>query len=53
MKYLPLRKAVEILGRCQNTLRKYADNGIIKSIRNQAGPRLFNVDSYRVPKEVT
>ena len=46
MKYLPLRKAVEILGMCPNTLRYYADNGIIPSIRNQAGQRLFDVDSY-------
>ncbi|MEA5582601.1 IS607 family transposase [Nodularia harveyana UHCC-0300] len=29
-----------------NTLRKYADNGKIESIKNEAGQRLFNVESY-------
>nr|WP_246172890.1 recombinase family protein [Thermochromatium tepidum] len=29
-----------------NTLRKYADLGIIPSIRNPAGQRLFDVDAY-------
>ena len=46
MKYLPLRKAKEILGLHPNTLRKYADNNIIESITNAAGQRLFNVESY-------
>ena len=46
MKYVPLRKAVEKLGLHPNTLRKYADEGIIQSIKNEAGHRLFDVESY-------
>lgn len=46
MAYLPLRKAVERLGLHPNTLRKYADDGIIPSIRNPAGQRLFDVDAW-------
>jgi Predicted site-specific integrase-resolvase len=30
----------------ESTLRKYADAGIIKAIRNPAGQRLFDVDSF-------
>jgi predicted site-specific integrase-resolvase len=29
-----------------NTLRKYVDEGKIKSIKNEAGQRLFDVESY-------
>ncbi|MBD2552650.1 IS607 family transposase [Limnothrix sp. FACHB-708] len=46
MAYIPLRKAVEFLGLHPNTLRKYADEGKIESIRNEAGQRLYNVESY-------
>ena len=46
MAYVPLREAVKQLGLHPNTLRKYADNGNIESIKNEAGQRLFNVDSY-------
>jgi predicted site-specific integrase-resolvase len=46
MPYVPLRKAVEKLGLHPNTLRKYADEGIIQSIKNEAGQRLFDVESY-------
>ena len=46
MAYIPLRKAVEFLGLHPNTLRKYADEGKIKSIKNQAGQRLYDVESY-------
>ena len=46
MAYLPLRKAVERLGLHPNTLRTYADDGIIPSIRNPAGQRLFDVDAW-------
>ncbi len=45
-KYIPLRKAVERLGLHPNTLRRYADNGRIESIKNEAGQRLYDVDSY-------
>ncbi|MDJ0677575.1 MAG: IS607 family transposase [Calothrix sp. MO_167.B42] len=45
-KYIPLRKAVERLGLHPNTLRKYADEGKIESIKNEAGQRLYNVESY-------
>lgn len=47
MAYIPLRKAVEYLGMHPNTLRKYADEGKIETIRNEAGQRLYNVESYR------
>ncbi|MDR9898546.1 IS607 family transposase [Aetokthonos hydrillicola Thurmond2011] len=46
MPYIPLRKAVEFLGLHPNTLRKYADEGKIKSIKNAAGQRLYDVESY-------
>ncbi|WP_244142181.1 MerR family DNA-binding transcriptional regulator [aff. Roholtiella sp. LEGE 12411] len=46
---IPLRKAVEFLGLHPNTLRKYADEGKIKSITNEAGQRLYDVESYRSP----
>ena len=46
MAYVPLREAVKKLGLHPNTLRKYADNGKIESIKNEAGQRLFNVESY-------
>ncbi|MBD2554068.1 IS607 family transposase [Limnothrix sp. FACHB-708] len=46
MAYIPLRKAVEFLGLHPNTLRKYADEGKIETIRNEAGQRLYNVESY-------
>jgi putative resolvase len=46
MAYIPLRKAVEALGMHPNTLRKYADDGKISSIKNEAGQRLYNCESY-------
>ncbi|MDC0834900.1 IS607 family transposase [Geitlerinema sp. CS-897] len=46
MTLVPLRKAVEATGLHPNTLRKYADNGTIHSVRNEANQRLFDVDSY-------
>ncbi len=46
MAYIPLRKAVEFLDLHPNTLRKYADEGKIKSIKNPAGQRLYDVESY-------
>lgn len=47
MSYIPLRKAVEFLGLHPHTLRKYADEGKIKSIKNEAGQRLYDVESYQ------
>jgi putative resolvase len=47
MAYIPLRKAVEFLGLHPHTLRKYADEGKIKSIKNCAGQRLYDVESYQ------
>ena len=44
--YIPLRKAVQELGLHPNTLRKYADEGIIPSIKNAAGQRLYDVQCY-------
>ncbi|MBE9188426.1 IS607 family transposase [Microcoleus sp. LEGE 07076] len=53
MPYIPLRKAVEFLGLHPNTLRKYADEGKIKSIRNEVGQRLYDVESYRCRATIT
>ncbi|KAM3100465.1 recombinase family protein [Phormidesmis sp. 146-12] len=47
MAYVPLRKAVDFLGLHPNTLRKYADEGKINYIKNEAGQRLYDVESYR------
>jgi putative resolvase len=47
MAYVPLRKAVEFLGLHPHTLRKYADEGKIASIKNEAGQRLYDVESYQ------
>lgn len=44
--YVTLRIAKERLGLCGNTLRKYADNNQIKTIRSPAGHRLFDCDSF-------
>lgn len=46
MPYVPLRKAVKQLGLHPNTLRRYADEGKIEIIKNEAGQRLYNVESY-------
>ena len=46
MAYVPLRKAVEKLGLHPNTLRRYADEEKIKVIKNEAGQRLYDVESY-------
>ena len=47
MAFLPLRKAVTELGLHPNTLRKYADDNRIPTIRNAAGQRLFDVDAFK------
>ncbi len=44
--FVPSRKAAKLLGLHPHTLRKYADNGSIRTIRNEAGQRLYDVDSY-------
>ena len=46
MAYVPLRKAVNRLGLHPNTLRRYADEGKIQIIKNEAGQRLYNVEAY-------
>ncbi len=46
MAYVPLRKAVDHLGLHPNTLRRYADEGKIQVIKNEAGQRLYNVEAY-------
>jgi predicted site-specific integrase-resolvase len=46
MKLVPLRMACQSLGMCPNTVRKYADAGLIKHVRNPAGQRLFDVESF-------
>ena len=46
MAYLSSRKAASILGLHPNTLRSYADQGKIPHYRNEAGQRLYDVDTY-------
>ena len=46
MKLVPLRMACQILGMCPNTVRKCADAGLIKHVRNAAGQRLLDIDSF-------
>jgi putative transposase len=41
---VPLRKAIELTGLSSTTLRKYGDNGFIKSTKGKGGHRLFDVD---------
>jgi putative resolvase len=43
---VPLREAVQRLGLSPNTLRKYADQGIIPFMRTKSGQRRFDVDAY-------
>ena len=46
MQYLPSREAANILGLHPHTLRRYADTGIIPSIKTQSGQRRYDVQSY-------
>lgn len=43
---LPSRKAAEFLGLHPNTLRKYADSGLIKHVKTPTGQRLYDVNSF-------
>jgi putative resolvase len=43
---VPLRTAIKQTGLCGNTLRKYADDGTIPSIRTPSGQRLFDVEAW-------
>ncbi|WAN68607.1 MerR family transcriptional regulator [Moorena producens JHB] len=45
MTLVPRPKAVELTGLSENTLRKYADNGIIKCERTPSGYRMFDTVS--------
>ena len=46
MRYVPSRKAAQVLGLHPNTLRKYADEGRIKAIKTASGQRRYDIDSY-------
>ncbi len=46
MAYIPGRKAAAQLGIHQNTLRRYADEGRIRTIRTASGQRRYDVDAY-------
>ena len=46
MAYVPLRVACKMLGLHPNTLRQWADNERIGSIRTEGGQRRFDVDGY-------
>jgi len=48
MNYVTSKEASKILGLHPNTLRYYADNGIIESFRTNSGHRRYNVESYLV-----
>ena len=47
MKYLPSRKACELLGVYPNTLRSWAKNEKIDYIKTASGQRKYNVDASR------
>ena len=46
MPYVPLRHAIQKLGLSKDTIRKYADQGVIPSIRTPSNLRLFDCESY-------
>lgn len=46
MAFVPTRKAVDLLGLHPNTLRRFADEQKINSIRTPGGMRLYDVESY-------
>ena len=46
MPYIPGRKAAAQLGIHQNTLRRYADEGRIQTIRTASGQRRYDVDAF-------
>ena len=46
MPYIPSREAAKLLGLHPNTLRKYADQGRIKTIKTASGQRRYDADSY-------
>lgn len=45
-KYHTIKQASEILGLCHDTLRKYANEGRIKTIKTAGNHRRFDVESY-------
>jgi putative resolvase len=46
MSYQKLKDAVQATGLHPNTLRKYADDGTIPSIRTPSGQRLFDIEAF-------
>lgn len=46
VKFLPGKKTAEILGVHPQTLYKYEEKGLIKTIRTPGGKRLYNVEEY-------
>lgn len=44
--YISLKKARKLIDLHPNTLRRYADEGLIDSIRNPGGQRLYDIESY-------
>lgn len=49
--YVTLREARKQLGLHPNTLRKYADKGIIETIKTPSGQRRFNLESFIKQKQ--
>lgn len=46
MKLVPTREAVKALGLCGKTLRRYANDGKIQTIRTPGNHRLFDIESF-------
>ena len=46
MKFVSTKKASEMLGIHENTIRRYADEGKIPSIKTEKGHRRYNVSAY-------
>jgi putative resolvase len=49
--YVTLKEARKQLGLHPNTLRKYADEGIIDTIKTPSGQRRFNIESFIQQKQ--
>jgi len=49
--YVTLKEARKQLGLHPNTLRKYADEGIIDTIKTPSGQRRFNIESFIKQKQ--
>lgn len=53
MKFVKTKEACKILGLHPNTLRRYADNNVIKHIKSNGGHRLYEVEDFLNEKQQT